>query len=241
MRRVKALLLGDLKNISRDPILLVSIIAPLLTAIVMRLGLPFAAEMLWQKLQFDLTPYYNLIISIMLLICPFMLGMLAGFIILDERDENILMFFTVTPLTKTGYLAYRMLSPIICCFIMSFVMVYIIGLVSIDFTRLLAVAIVASLEAPMVALFMGAFAANKVEGLAFSKALGILFIAPAVGYFVKSGWQLLAGIAPTYWVSKVFIYGIQGSSLYWVYAIVGVLVHLLFMYALYRKFENKAL
>ncbi|MFZ5351330.1 MAG: hypothetical protein ACOZCL_01260 [Bacillota bacterium] len=241
MKRAGVLIKGDIKNISRDPILLMSVFVPLLVSLVMKFGLPFASGILMDELAFDLTVYYELIISIMLLVSPLMLGMLSGFIILDEKDENLLTYYSITPLTKTGYLIYRMFFPIACGFVMTFFMIGIIGFVYIPFSRLLPIVLLVSMEAPMTALVLGIFAANKVEGLAISKAMGIFFFTPVAGYFIRSDWQLLAGIVPTYWISKAYIAGVNGLAAYWMYILAGMAVHLFYTYILYRQFEKKAL
>ncbi len=239
MKRAAVLLKGDIKNISRDPILAMSVIAPLLAAVGVRFLVPFASGLLLRELSFDLTIYNELIASTMLLVTPLMIGMLAGFIILDEKDENLLTYFAVTPLTKTGYLIYRMTFPIAAGFIMSFIMLEIMNLARLSFIALLPIMLMVSMEAPMAALLLGRFATNKVEGLALSKAIGIFLLAPIAGYFIKSNWQLLAGISPTYWVSKAFIAGINSQPSYWFYIAAGLVIHIIYIYMMFNSFESR--
>ena len=238
MRKYFVLSIGDLKNISRDPILLAAVFAPFILSIVMRFGLPFVSEILLRELSFDLSQYYNLIMSVLILITPMMMGMLSGFLILDERDENILTFYSVTPLSKSGYLFYRVAMPTIISFLLSFFVFYYIGITECRVELLIPVLLLCSLESPMMALFLAAFASNKVEGLALSKAFGILFLAPAAGYFIESNWQYLAGIAPTFWVSKSLLAGVEMSSNYWIFLVVGIGVHLLINFLLMKRFED---
>jgi len=238
MRKYLVLSIGDLKNISRDPILLAAVFAPFLLSIVMRFGIPFVSEILLRELSFDLSQYYNLIMSILILITPMMMGMLSGFLILDERDENILTFYSVTPLSKSGYLFYRVAMPTIISFILSFFVFYFIGITECRIEFLIPVLLLCSLESPMMALFLAAFASNKVEGLALSKAFGILFFAPVAGYFIESNWQYLAGIAPTFWVSKSLLAGAEMSSNYWIFIVGGIAVHLFINVMLIKRFED---
>jgi fluoroquinolone transport system permease protein len=160
--------------------------------------------------------------------------------ILDDRDERILSYLAVTPLSKTGYLFYRLLSPVILSFFCALVGLWIIHLVPLNLGRMIPVFMLSALEAPMMGLFLGTFAANKVEGMALSKGLGVLFFAPIVGYFVKSPWQMIAGIFPPYWVSKAFIAVYEPDGLYWLYIAVGLVVHLLVIYLLLVRFQKKA-
>ncbi len=238
MRRFLVLSFGDMNNIRRDSMLLIAVFTPFILAFSMRLGLPFAREVLLRELSFDLSLYYKLIMSILILITPMMMGMLSGFLILDERDENILTFYSVTPLSKSGYLFYRVAMPTVVSFLLSFFVFYFIGVVDCRIDLLIPVLLLCALESPMMALFLGAFASNKVEGLALTKAFGILFIAPIVGYFIKSNWQYAAGIAPTYWVSKSLLAATEAGNGYWLFIVVGAAVHLLIIGLLVRRFEN---
>jgi fluoroquinolone transport system permease protein len=238
MRKYFILSFGDVKNISRDPILLISVFAPFILALVMRYGLPFVSGILLEEISFDLSQYYDLIMSILILITPMMMGMLSGFLILDERDENILTFYSVTPLSKSGYLFYRVAMPTIISFILSFFVFYFIGITECRIELLIPVLLLCSLESPMMALFLAAFASNKVEGLALSKAFGILFLAPAAGYFIESNWQYTAGIAPTFWVSKSLLAAVEMSDNYWIFIAVGLVAHLFINALLIKRFED---
>jgi fluoroquinolone transport system permease protein len=239
MRKMITLSLGDLKNIRRDGILILSLLGPVLLAPVLRFGLGPFTGFLQDLVGLDLSLHYPFIMSFLALLTPMMLGILAGFIILDERDENILTYYAITPLTKTGYLLYRILAPVVLGFGLTYLLLAFVGLTELNYLRLFPVIFMASLEAPMLALFLGAFAANKVEGLAVSKAMGITFMAPLAGYLVESNWQLLAGLFPPYWVTQAFL-AAGGGEGYVFYTLGGLLVHGLAIWILVKKFAARA-
>jgi len=83
-----------------------------------------------------------------------------------------------------------MISPDVICFILLTLIFYYIG-TYFKIIHLLPVLLIAALEAPIMTLFLGAFANNKVEGITLSKAMGIMFVAPVVVYFLESNWQYL--------------------------------------------------
>lgn len=238
MKRLLALSFGDLKNVSRDSMLLIAVAVPFILAFLMRPGLLLVREVLLRELSFELSEYYGLIMSFLILVTPMMIGMLSGFLMLDERDENILSFYSVTPLSKSGYLLYRITAPAIVTFVLSFFVFYYIGILDYRIELLIPVLMVCALETPMVALFLAAFASNKVEGLALTKAFGILLLSPAAGYFIRSGWQYAAGITPTFWISKALIAGAGGGGGYWAFIAAGAAVHLLIIGMLIKRFEN---
>jgi fluoroquinolone transport system permease protein len=241
MKKMLLLSLGDLRNISRDPMLMMVFIAPILMAIVMKIGLPLAAAAAWDRLAFDLTVHYPFILSLVILFVPMLVGTMVGFIILEDLDENLLAYFAVTPVSKAGYLFYRIITPVLLSFFLTLVMVWIIGLVPVNYLILIPVLLIASLEAPLFALFLGVFAANRIEGLALSKAFGILLLAPLAGYLIASPWQLAAGILPPYWVSKSFLAGMEGGSLFGIFTVTGLLIHVAYIYLLLARFNRKVI
>lgn len=83
--------------------LLMMLFASLL-AFMMKYGLPFLSDILWEKTIFNLTVHYSFILSEIILLIPMLSGMLVGFMILDEKDENILPYIVFTPVSKAGYL-----------------------------------------------------------------------------------------------------------------------------------------
>jgi len=58
--------------------------------------------------------------------------------------------------------------------------------------------------APAWALFLAAFAANKVQGFALMKAAGIVNWPPVIAWFVSADLRRLFGICPTYWPVEVY-------------------------------------
>jgi fluoroquinolone transport system permease protein len=239
MKRAFNLLAGDLRNIFRDPLLALIPFAPILVALVIRFAFPYLNIFLWRQFHFNLAIYYSFILSIIILSTPVYFGMIIGFLLLDERDEQILNYIAVTPLRKAGFLVYRTILPVIVSIIFSYMTILMVGIVKPDLFKFLPVALMVSLEAPVYALFLGAFAGNKIEGLALAKGMGVLFIAPAVGYFIKSNWQFIAGIVPLYWVSKSYLAMNGPLKEFWLFIIAGFLIHGIVIYILLRIFKEK--
>lgn len=241
MKMILSLTLGDIKNIRRDGMLLMTLLAPLLLAAVLRLGVPPLRELVLAAAGFDISEHYPFAMGFLALMTPMMLGIMAGFILLDERDENLLSYYAVTPLTKAGYFFYRISAPVILGFFLTFVLLGFVGLAPLNYARLIPVVFMASLEGPMFALLLGVFAANKVEGLAISKALGVTFMAPLAGYLLESNWHLLAGIFPPYWVTQAFLAaGGPNWGWYIFYTGAGLILHLLAVWVLLKKFASRS-
>ena len=81
----------------------------------------------------------------------------------------------------------------------------IADLVEMGFLPALVAAVQAALTAPLYALFVGTFAANKVQGFALLKGVGVLTWPPVLAWFVTSDWQLAFGLDPLYWPLKLVL------------------------------------
>jgi fluoroquinolone transport system permease protein len=68
--------------------------------------------------------------------------------------------------TADDHLAYRLAAPMLISLAMTLIALPLAGLVSLSFLEVLLVAVAAAPLAPLSALFLGAYAANKVEGFA---------------------------------------------------------------------------
>jgi fluoroquinolone transport system permease protein len=234
---LKAQGLVDLKNIRRDSLLLWLPLAPLLLALLIRLGLPRLAALLQAELGFDLGPYQPLVMSFFMLMAPMMAGMIIGFLLLDERDDHVLMALRVTPLPPGLYLVYRLSGPLAMGVAASLVGYPIAGLLPLPLGSLLAVAGLASCSGVLTALFLAVFAQNKVAGLALVKFLNGLAVLPIGAYFIEPPWQWLAGVMPMYWPLKLFWLAAAGAP-WGGYFAVGLLVNLVLLAALLRRFEG---
>lgn len=240
MRHVNGLPRADVRNIYRDGVLLMTLFAPVLIILVVKYLVPLAAGFILDKTGFPLADHYTLVIGFMVLLTPMMFGIITGFLILEERDQEIITYLSVTPLSRAGYIAYRLSAPVLASVLVSFLFLGITGLTPFKPLPALAIALTVSLEAPIMALFLAAFANNKVEGLALSKAFGIMFLAPFAAYFIRSGWQYAAGIFPTFWITKSVLAMYRPDDNFWLFIAIGLASHTLFIIALMKRFRRRA-
>lgn len=240
MNRILHLIKMDIRQISRDSMLALAIMAPLLLLVVVRYGIPILTDQLNRKLAFDLTLYYDLMLTFVIVLIPLLLGVLTGFMMLDERDENIIQYYAVTPLQKSGYFLYRLTMPVVLSILFTFLLILYGDIGSPTVITMIPTVLLLALEAPILTLVLVAFANNKIEGLALSKGLGIIVFIPVIAYFVPFPWQLLAGFVPTYWASQTFLLGLKGEwGLSLFFAFIGLAVHVGMLRYLYILFLRK--
>lgn len=240
MSRTFHLIRGDIRHVTRDPMLGFYLIAPLLLLAVLRFGVPVASELLSLQADFDLTVYYDLILSVALFLTPLILGVMTGFLMLDERDEKLIDYYSVTPLSKRGYMQYRLFLPVLLSIVYSTLLLACSGLAPFRFWSLLTILPMMALSAPVMSLFLSAYASNKVEGMALSKGVGLLIFGPAVAYFIPFPLQTLGAVFPSYWSSKSYLAGFASdlpSAM--LYAAAGTVFHLLLFRFLLIRFIRK--
>jgi fluoroquinolone transport system permease protein len=228
----------DVKNISRDFILIILLPVPVFLALILRFGLPYLSQFISQWI--DLYLYSPLILIFLIVMGPLLTGMVSGLMLVDEADEKIIPAIAVTPLGRKGYMFYRLTAPFVWTFLILLPVPFLSGLAGINYFFYIPIIFTASFGAPLEALLIAVLAKNKIEAMAMGKVTGILFIAPFIGWFSPAPWKFSAGILPSFWVSESY-YNIEGGgALFPVYIAVGLLVHVFFIYLLLRKYNLRA-
>lgn len=232
---VKSLGLHDLRLVRRDTFLVGMTALSIIDALLVRWITPLATE--WLAPTMDLTPYYPLIVSYMvMLVAPVLLGTVFGFLLIEEKDENTLVALQVTPLPMRGFLLYRMGIALVLSFVVVLISLPLTGLVSLSWPLVLVTLATAPI-APLIAILYATFAENKVQGFGFLKAIGTLNIIPIAAYFVALPWQYLIGVVyPFYWPVKAFWE--MDKPIYLLYVGISFLVHLGLIAVMLRRFQQ---
>lgn len=228
----KALALWDARQVLRDPTLLAGLVGPLMLMLVLRYGYPWLESFVLEQWSYALSPYRKWVASFLMQIIPMLLGMLHGFLMLDERDEQLIGFYSVTPMTRSGYMRYRLAWPFGMSLLLGALYFATTGLVDIEPRHGLTLLLLA-IEAPLFSLFLVAFASNKVEGLALSKAGGLVLCAPLLVWLLPSPWTWLGGVLPSYWAANVYVTEEIGQ--YLLYFVLGLVWHVGLLLLLLRK------
>ncbi len=231
---------NDLKNISRDSLLIYVLTLPWLIPVVFRLGIPPLAAWLESGYHFNLELYYPLLLSFSIVMqVPLIFGIVFGFLLLDEKDDGILAAIQVSPLSMDGYLRHRLLLTGFLSLLYVVVMLPTTGMVPWTLLyNLLPVVLLAGLLGVGATLLIAVVANNKVEGFALMKAMGMLMLGPLAAFFIEGRWQLLLGIVPSYWLAKAY-WLISAGENAWLYILAGFAYLLLIIYLLLQRFNRK--
>jgi fluoroquinolone transport system permease protein len=227
----------DLKLIRKDPMLLVSMLTPILFYLIVAYIFPLIQQFVWQEWNYDISPYYEMTVIFFIFLIPMMLGMVYGYILLDERDGGIITALSVTPLGKSGYLKMRLLLPTLFSFLVCTAFYFLLaGNLSLSIWQVPLLQLVLSFTAPLMVLFLAAYASNKVEGIAISKGFGLLFVAILIDFFAPAPYNWLGAYSPFFWLERGFFAG--STSTFFLYTGISTAFYGTLIMILYRKFSK---
>ena len=194
---------NDIKQIMRDPIMAMMMIAPLLTIILFKLIVIFLIPFISIKTGVDISPFPEYILVFVLLINSGMLGVVTGFMMLDERDGNIAELMSVTPLGRSGYLMNRLSFASLLSFIYSIAGFYSLNLVNLSLILVLFLSLLLAIYSAIIGLLIFQGADDKVKGLTFAKALNSLVLFAFTDLFALKWLTVLSWFFPPYWITMV--------------------------------------
>lgn len=226
--------ISDFKNIFREQILYFMFIgAPVLQYVLFRWGLP------WLVGQYPgVEPYTGLILALLTLQVVGGIGFVLASILLDERDDGVLTALRITPIGPNAFLFYRMFMGLLIAWVFAGIMLRWNGVVQLDWSVVLAGALLLAAMAPMIMLVMATFSRNKVEGLAMYKGINFVLMLPLAGVFLPDDWQPLFVFIPTHWTLRFLdhAYLEQAGNHFF---LIGLPVHLAFLWLMVRQFRKR--
>ena len=224
-----------IRQMSKDNMLLLVCIAPILEACLFRFGIPIIERLLCEYFQeiTILTPYYLLFDLLLSMLTPYMICFASAMVMLTEFDENMTSYLAVTPIGKKGYIISRVVFPAAVSFLGSVILLHYFSLTAWSLMMILLVCLLTSLVSIAVALLVFSISHNKVEGMAMAKLAGFMILGLPVPFFLLSGVQYLFAVLPSFWIAKL---SLEQNVLYFIPALLTSIVWIWF---LYRKFERK--
>jgi fluoroquinolone transport system permease protein len=238
----------DARLIGRDRFLIFMFIFIVYIAGALRFLLPWADNYLAEAailpnefIAERLADFYPMIVAYMAIFTgALIIGMVVGFVLLEEKDQNTLKAMLVSPLPLQQYIVYRVGLPALLAFVVILAMILGINQALLPLWQLGLISAAGALTAPIAALFFAVFAENKVAGFAYGKFVGLAGWVIAGSWFVPEPLQWLFGIFPPYWVSKAYWLALEGRSIWWLALIIGVVLQLALINWLIRRFSKVA-
>ena len=262
MRKYIGMLKYELKTIAKDHMNLFMLLYPILMLIIAGIVLPLSLQGISET---EAAGVYPMIFVLFSTIGAMMGGMLLGFSILENKDEKTFNSIAVTPLSLKGYIIFKSVYCTALSFFGNLVLIfgmklfagndYItyqmgVGVVPIfevvSNLQIITFAFAASLLTPVTGLLLGAFAKNKVEGLVYVKAGGIVVLLPALVVLPAfNGWaQYAMSIFPNFWCIKALFNTVSfntgvGNLPFYAYLLIGIVLSLAVCVLSYKVFNKK--
>lgn len=223
------------KQITRDGMLIMLLLAPILAAVFFRFAIPTIEAQLvgYFEVDYIIEPYYLIFDLLLCALTSYMLSFIATMTMLDEYDHHIVGHLIVTPLKKSGYLHARITIPLVFSWMISVVIVWIFSLVSWNFYELLVISFLLSIMSVIFSLIVFSFSKNKVEGLAIAKIAGLILSGLFIPFFLSNITQYYFSFLPSFWIAK---YAINNQI---INLIASLLSSLIWLLLLYKRFLYK--
>lgn len=196
---------SDIKQIMREPILLMFLIVPFLVFLITKLLIAYLYPVIMNKYQIDLNTYNQYLLVMMLLMTPNLLGTVFGFIMIDERDSKITDLMVVTPMGTAGYLINRMITPFMLTIVYTVIGYFIMGIYQVNISILILSGILLGLESVFFGTAIYKLSDDKVKALTYVKGLNIVILLAFVE-LTKINWLInISKIFPHYWIGQLLI------------------------------------
>ena len=188
-----------------EVILCVSLLAPILTGLVIYFGVPYIEKLLcaYFKSSFIIKPYYPLLQLILICMPILMLVFINVMVVLEEMDNGTAKYLCVTPLGKKGYIMTRFFITSVLSMVYSFAVNFLFPLSSFTAIKCIVYCILFAMSGFLMGFFITEKSRNKVEGMALVKITRIVFlISLSIPYFVTSKVQFVLSFFPPFWIGR---------------------------------------
>lgn len=229
MKRVLSSTMQIFKQIKSDPMMFAACFTPFVMGALIKFGIPFLERITDFSLQ-EYYPIFDLLFSIM---APVLLCFAFAMITLEEIDDKVSRYFSITPLGKSGYLFTRLGVPSIISAVIAFIVLLLFSLEKLSIGMTICLALLGSVQAIIVSLMIITLSSNKLEGMAVTKLAALTLLGIPAPFFIDSYYQFLVGFLPSFWVAKA----LQNEEV--LYFSIGLVVALVWYYFLAKRLFRK--
>lgn len=217
------------RQIGHDPMMLSACFAPFLMGALIKWGIPFSEQIS----GYSLAPYYPIFDILLSIMAPVLLCFAFAMITLEEVDDKISRYFSISPLGKSGYLFTRIGVPAILSCIIAFIVLTFFSLEQLSFGMTMGLTVLGAIQAVIVSLMIITLSSNKLEGMAVTKLSALTMLGIPVPFFVPDAVQYTVGFLPSFWVGKAM------QSLIYPYFLISFAVASVWFFILVRKLTKK--
>lgn len=233
LKLLRSLSAMDLRSTYRDPIFKGLLFFPFVAFLLVR----FVAPLLLNRYP-EWAEYAPLIVMWACMQSATMFGFIYGFLILEEKEENVFAALQIIPVSAQLFIGSRLLLGLLVSSAVNFCILWFGGIVQLPLWMCLLCALQFSLLAPLLSLLMGVLAKNKIEGMAQMKIFNLLLNLPILIYFLPYKGLHATALLPTYWSFRSIEAGLAGEN-FWLFYGGGCLSYLLCLSLLHLYFVRR--
>lgn len=229
MKKLSMSIIQLFHQIRNDPMLLTSCFAPIIVGLVIKFGIPY----LEKGISYSFSKYYLIFDLFLSIMAPILMCFAFAMITLEEIDDNIARYFSITPLGKSGYLLTRLGLPALLSMLMGFLVLVFCALSELSLLMKICLSILGAIQAIIVSLMIITLSTNKLEGMAITKLAVLTLLGLPVPFFITNNLQFAAAFLPSFWVAK----SVQSTS--FIFLIPALVVAALWYGFLKKRLTNK--
>ena len=229
MKRILSSTIQVFKQIKSDPMMFAACFTPFVMGALIKFGIPFLERIT----DFSLQAYYPIFDLLLSIMAPVLLCFAFAMITLEEIDDKVSRYFSITPLGKSGYLFTRLGVPSIISAVIAFIVLLLFSLEKLSIGMTICLALLGSVQAIIVSLMIITLSSNKLEGMAVTKLAALTLLGIPAPFFIDSYYQFTVGFLPSFWVAKAM----QNEAV--LYFSIGLVVALVWYYFLTKRLFRK--
>ena len=233
MKKLIPFVLGDLKLVFRDRMLSLFFFAPVLLILFVWLFVPYITAV--YPLVEEYHPYIMMFASMQTAI---LFGFITSFMILEEKDENVIAVIRILPVSSTFFILYRLLFSVFFSALSAFLMIALGGIAYPGLLNAFLLSMQYGLVAPLITLIVGTFAQNKIEGMAYFKGINLLLILPVLSFFLTGFMKYLFAFIPVFWTYLLYKSALLNEMVGSIFA-AGLMVYLIVLLLLFVQFKKR--
>jgi len=230
MKKLVKVAINDFRLVFRDNSLKVFIALPLMNLVVILYGVPFVAGV-YEVLQ----DYIAVILMLATIQGSIAFGFVYSMVLVDEKDTNVAKVYGILPVSKFWFVVFRLIPPFFLATLATVLLLLAEPFYNLLLVSNLFYSALAGLVAPLMILFIGIIAKNKIEAMTWQKLFNLPLFLPVLAFFVPASFSLVFAIFPTYWAYQAFNSLINGGN-FWFYLLIGFAHSILLLVLMIKRF-----
>lgn len=248
-----AMIAADLRSISRNTLLALLCVMPVIAAVIFRFAIPGEADLAGlagRQLSVDfetirplidaaLLNLHALLMAVFVGLSASMIGAVYGLLLVEEREDRTLSGVRVMPIGFASYMLARMALPTFLAVVVTTLAYPVAGMAPLPAGTVLLISAAGATLVPVITLAIVTFAPGRVAALALARVASLLAVLPVIAWFVGGPGEWVFAPIGSYWQMLALWSAMEGDPV-WADLGTAVGVNAILTVLLYRRFEARS-